>query len=953
MLKRSWRLLQDEASRKSPTTSLQFRNSGLEQPPQNGRKPQASVDPISPLPTIPESFSGICRHIDGYRLTATESTVGDDKVQGFSKPIWSFFASTAQMYRVAGAALAYKTGSAALVEHADGYIVTYLTRPEHMIKHPVVEHSKDVLQELNAALSSASDLGAAIRAAKRCYNTLPRFMGREYPSSNRVKRTDQEAIEKTDQEVRFKTLWLRQNIFGELHTAGEVPDWLSHFGEVRATPAGGSKLPFEQLLLSGVKLPGKQFSTGARPTLTFLGLNSRHLESNTSRVYSIPQHQTHRMDGTWSQAFATINAFYRADLPWPNGKVPRALLDLILQEGNSLEEFSSRGYVRQLWSRKDLQWKSTHWQPALLLALLRSPLEALGIAHEAYVDAAFPLPSCVVQDVLDHVVTAELEYGETPEREIIQTIVDSACLFLRKDSGGISNITIRERTAYTLLEHCDLPQLDALWCAMERAELSLKTYTKTHVIKRYIQLDKLGSALEILQRLTRKEMRHIAAAKICTILLRAPWEIEDLYGLRCKMLSFMLEIGLVPNKHIHNVILLNAMEAGDRKMAWQYYHIMKQNKAVPTAHTYSILLKGVDSGDDLNAISSVYNEAKSDALLHSDLFLATHFLNALYTFYRSREQSSFGPMLRFYVEFFDLSPLVDLGIIEQEAIPIDQPPKAFEAGDRALAWMIIAWLNENATHPARVHRVYERFLEHTSKNHPLITPLTTETFVANAFILAFGRNRSSLHMCTTVAQNMLKPPSLSDDPAATDSEDTVDLLPPQHIDSTTTGENNEAPSTTDTQPTQLSPILTSAIPQPPPAEDDYYDTAPPIVEEETPHHRPPNSWTWNCLLLVFAWHRQVEAAENIMVLMKAHGVEPDKVSWEHLINGYAREQDLEGVVDAVRRMGKERWQPDEWTQKHLSRFQDRIGLLAGLEESARQDAAEADSGEQVNEEVGD
>ena len=703
--------------------------------------------------------------------------------------------------------------------------------------------------------------------------------------------------------------------------------------------------PVIQMPSGELQLPNKEQETGNRGTPNrYIWLKPNPPQSETIGS-STSWGRVVQMDREWLTAFATINAMHRQKIPPPQEIIPGFVLSFsrfVEQEAIHSNGPHTIGHVQQIWATKTPQWKREWWRSALLYALWMSPKDALHIANDLCTKPILSVPSHVIQDVLDDVATTELENVEKPEIETVDLIVDSACLFLDSHFRHTSHAFLGQWTIRTLSKHLNVIQLDKLRGAMDGTGSLMKTHTKTHMIKKYVALDRLGPALELLQSMPSNELRWDAVQSMCAIILRTPWHVEDLYGLQCKILAFLLELGLSPNRRLHNAILVNAMEAGDRELAWQSYHVTRRNGLSPDAYTYSVLLKGVECGDGLDAIDAVYTEARSNGILADSPFLARHILDAIYTYFTSRKSPAFNTMLAFYSKMFDTTPLRDLGIIEQDPSLEEQAPMRMVPTDRAVAWLIIAYLKDNASRPILLHELYDRYLHHVSDNHPVIAPLASESFIATAFILAFGQNRSSLRMCTTVAQDMLKPSKLSKETTVSDPIATI-TYSDSGVHSTPGGTDPELSSSglTDSSPVRSpSPSTSSSLQRPLVG----FRAATPLPQ---PLHIPitPTHHVWNALLLVFSRHKQLNAAERILSLMRSHGVAPDQMSWNHLIGGYVRKQDMAGLVDTVKRMGNENFRPDEWVLQRLSRVYDRGALLRGLEEAAMEERKRQAEGE--------
>ncbi|MCJ1351325.1 MAG: hypothetical protein MMC33_001309 [Icmadophila ericetorum] len=94
---------------------------------------------------------------------------------------------------------------------------------------------------------------------------------------------------------------------------------------------------------------------------------------------------------------------------------------------------------------------------------------------------------------------------------------------------------------------------------------------------------------------------------------------------------------------------------------------------------------------------------------------------------------------------------------------------------------------------------------------------------------------------------------------------------------------------------------------------------------------PPKEMTWSMLLNNFLYHGQISAAERVLSIMKARGVETQQMTWSNIVAAYARTQDVGAAVDALIRLEKNGFSIDERTIKALGLIHDRERLREALE----------------------
>jgi pentatricopeptide repeat protein len=96
-------------------------------------------------------------------------------------------------------------------------------------------------------------------------------------------------------------------------------------------------------------------------------------------------------------------------------------------------------------------------------------------------------------------------------------------------------------------------------------------------------------------------------------------------------------------------------------------------------------------------------------------------------------------------------------------------------------------------------------------------------------------------------------------------------------------------------------------------------------------HCPPTVHTWSILLKAFMDHNQPRAAEKVLAMMQSRGITPNQVTWNTLLTGYARQQDVVSTVHALERLEGDGWKVDEVTMKGLQRLHNREALMLALQ----------------------
>lgn len=104
--------------------------------------------------------------------------------------------------------------------------------------------------------------------------------------------------------------------------------------------------------------------------------------------------------------------------------------------------------------------------------------------------------------------------------------------------------------------------------------------------------------------------------------------------------------------------------------------------------------------------------------------------------------------------------------------------------------------------------------------------------------------------------------------------------------------------------------------------------------------------TWDILINAFMRHNQPEAAARVKQAMGTYGQEPNEVAWNSLVKGYARLQDVDGVLNTIRDMQLRKFVLGDDSLRLMGRIKEGDRLRKGLRDvdamKRRQEAEEQD-----------
>ncbi|MCJ1241935.1 hypothetical protein MMC14_009942 [Varicellaria rhodocarpa] len=537
------------------------------------------------------------------------------------------------------------------------------------------------------------------------------------------------------------------------------------------------------------------------------------------------------------------------------------------------------GTMARLWIKSSRHLQHRTWYSSIRRLVLFQPLDALFILRTILEDTTITPPAFQVADCIDLLSRKLLDGNLEPPTTTVNAVHRVTYRFLSIYNLCATETSLLQRTVYHLSRHSDDADFFLFWEILTEKSVSLYIHTQVHIMNRLIAMKKVEAALSMLYTVDQMYFSSKQIQRICVRILRRELDVEDLYGLRSKMLAEMLELGIRPNRRLHNVIILLAFEAGDWDTGWRCHQIALAYGLKPDSSTYAILLK---SARDRLSVEDLRRSAISDGINVNTPRMATEFFIATWLCVNhGPDRWRFADLLSHYEEFFDVQSLIDLEILESHATGNSESTSLKVAPtSAALGIVVLAYLRENSKSHL-LPRIYQNYCRLVRQGHAAISPLATETYIADAFIMAFGQKHKTFHLCTSVVEDML---SLG----ASQSQD-----------------NDQG----DIQEKRMLHASTSKV--------------------STVH--PPSVRTWSVLMFSFLRRGQMNAAEKILAIMRSRGVWPNEVTWNTLISGYCHADDPDGAAWALRRMEEDGFARDERTMTVLVKISDKKRLMKALE----------------------
>jgi pentatricopeptide repeat protein len=104
-----------------------------------------------------------------------------------------------------------------------------------------------------------------------------------------------------------------------------------------------------------------------------------------------------------------------------------------------------------------------------------------------------------------------------------------------------------------------------------------------------------------------------------------------------------------------------------------------------------------------------------------------------------------------------------------------------------------------------------------------------------------------------------------------------------------------------------------------------------VLGENFPVHPSPTLFTFSILLHGLLMRREVILAEQVRQALREHNLEPNIVTWNTLVKGYASMQDLSQTVGTLQDLEAAGYKPDMHTFKAFAKLKDQTRALEMME----------------------
>jgi len=235
----------------------------------------------------------------------------------------------------------------------------------------------------------------------------------------------------------------------------------------------------------------------------------------------------------------------------------------------------------------------------------------------------------------------------------------------------------------------------------------------------------------------------------CATILRKSMSTSHDFHQTPVVVATLVRLGIKMDILLYNIVMHNAMEAGDYTTAFKVFNTLKSHGLKPDKHTYSILLHGCTLQSNPEMFRTFAKHCAEVAKDSKDAWLATDYLYYLYASHRADGNPTHSSDLLWhaYSELFSVAPLevfANHGTDGLRGVTYLQRSSAsnstlLAAPPVALYIMLqIEIQSALAVSDRRVLNLYEKFKSCVDEAHdPAFKALVQNPIIWNSFLLAF------------------------------------------------------------------------------------------------------------------------------------------------------------------------------------------------------------------------
>ncbi|KAJ4341952.1 hypothetical protein N0V95_007078 [Ascochyta clinopodiicola] len=414
----------------------------------------------------------------------------------------------------------------------------------------------------------------------------------------------------------------------------------------------------------------------------------------------------------------------------------------------------------RLWTNwQDLGENKKFYESILVYMLDQQPGHAQDFIPILAADASLPdSKSVILADALAHLAKLHVKgeysldqgWGLTPNA-LARKFISTFLLCTR----FVNTAAYSQDLLHSLVLLADTADLQKIYDALNKSKTRLSMGTVLHYASAFGEAGEFRYALQCLERrlaaFNETERALVVDTErfrwTCAAILRGSMREANNYHETPSIVEVFVGFGVKMDLLLYDVVMRNAMDAGDFGTAFKVYNALDQNGLVPDKYTFSILLHGCTKQSDPAMFKAFADWCVKQAKELADPWLASDCLYYAYICEQNKRTSArdTGLLWRTYLDLFDLSPLELFSRYGsrpmKDAIDQQVEPSTEKLAPTPMALYLMLQTEIQTTRALGINyleRLYKTFKRALLKEpHPTLASLAQTPVIWNAFLYAF------------------------------------------------------------------------------------------------------------------------------------------------------------------------------------------------------------------------
>ncbi|KAI7335260.1 hypothetical protein KC354_g17885, partial [Hortaea werneckii] len=313
-----------------------------------------------------------------------------------------------------------------------------------------------------------------------------------------------------------------------------------------------------------------------------------------------------------------------------------------------------------------------------------------------------------------------------------------------------------------VVPHFSQSQMGDIFQMVKTEKVKLTPNTLLHVADSFAKRDMLEKALSML--LEAKEagarVNGIPFRTLCSTILRRSSAQSGGLRICLRLIEHLVAMGVKLNLTLCNIVMLNAVEAGDIETADSVHRSAIEQGLGIDVYTCAIRLKACKL-DIQNAerLKQTIEEAIAVGDIRTNEIVATEVLHCLTLQSLTAPdgwQNAFSKIATACVELFDIEPMKRLGLDMPEPPPNTSATPRLAPTRHVFTYLLLALLRRGAETEKSIE-LYQRWRQLVEAGDKPLAACATTAHVSNVFLRRFVRRRDTLLQAAQVVKDMQKP----------------------------------------------------------------------------------------------------------------------------------------------------------------------------------------------------